>query len=151
MLKLTIISFCTLAKQLVYYKFGSNFGQIFYDYSGNGNHGQNGNSISNITNDIIPTDRGAYYVGVSNYIMLPPNDKVPTPISLESTFSILLWVKPLDNRNYYITYRIKDASNYFFILKVDIGNILRTRIARDSYDSNTIDSTIGNINESNFY
>ena len=41
-LTLIFLSLRALASQIVYYKFGSNFGQAFYDYSGSGNHGQMG-------------------------------------------------------------------------------------------------------------
>ena len=52
-----IIILISLASNIVHYKFGSNFGQIFYDYSGFGNHGQNGASITTTTSDTVPANQ----------------------------------------------------------------------------------------------
>lgn len=149
MLRILLLVFLSLADNLVYYKFGSNFGQIFYDYSGKGNHGQNGISTSSTTADTTPTDRGAYFIGTS-YIMLPPNNVLSTAVSIGSTFSIIIWIKPLDNTDYYLTYRIYDASNFFYAFRLDVGNYIRSQIKRPSYDSGTRTATTGNIAEGNF-
>ena len=112
-------SFILLATstKLVEYKFGSNFGQIFYDYSELGNHGQNGASTSTTISDTIPTDRGAYFqTTTQSYIMLPPNDFVTTGLSIGSTFSLIMWIKSLDNSDYYLSMRYLDASNFVSIL-----------------------------------
>ena len=73
----------TKSSQLVYYKFGTNFGQVFYDYSGSGNHGQNGASTLVDNSDTIPTKTGAYF-STSNecFIKLPPNSIKSSSISL---------------------------------------------------------------------
>jgi hypothetical protein len=108
------------ASQLVHYKFGSNFGQIFFDYSGSGNHGQNGQSIDSDSCDTIPFDRGAYFSAVNNkYILLPPNDIKSTPFYLMSSFSIIIWAYFMqDGHNCYLTYRIAANGNYLYIYRM---------------------------------
>jgi hypothetical protein len=79
------------ASKIVEYKFGINFGQVFYDYSDSFNHGQNGQNISTTTSDTIPTDRGAYFTSSFNsYIKLPPNEKVSSSLSIGSIFSQII-------------------------------------------------------------
>lgn len=95
-LQFIILAFHVLAVRIARFKFGSNFGEIFYDYSGYMNHGQNGESIYNKNQDTIPTDRGVYFVNEA-YITLPPNEINPSPIDLGVTFSIVQWIKPYDN------------------------------------------------------
>ena len=57
-----IFQLCTLGlASLVEYRFGRNFGSKFYDYSGNGNHGLNGDGSS--PSMVMSTDRGIYLNG----------------------------------------------------------------------------------------
>ena len=140
------------SSKLVEYKFGSNFGQIFYDYSESGNHGQNGASTSTTVSDTLPTDRGAYFqTSTQSYIMLPPNDFVSTGISIGSTFSLIMWIKSLDNTDYYLSMRYLNANNFVSIIRVDVGNTLRTQIKRTGYDSGVLTGiTAGNLKEGKF-
>ena len=109
---------------LINYKLGKNFGQVFFDYSGSGNHGQNGNSIELDDHDTVATDRGAYFRDTkNNYIMLPPNQKNSKAIKLANLFSIIIWIKPLDTFDYYLSYRYYDNLNFFWVMRIDIGNI----------------------------
>ena len=99
------------------YRFNQNFGQVFYDYSGLGNHGQNGESHLNTLGDTLPTDRGAYFSSsFSDYIMAPPNSFVSSSFNLGSTFSILFWCMSFDSANYMLTYRSSDIG---FLLNVE--------------------------------
>ena len=84
---------------ILQYNFGSsslassnpNFGQIFYDASGNNLFAVNGNSSSLDIYDTTPTDRGAYFSSSAyNKITLPPNDFITSAFNLGSTFSILM-------------------------------------------------------------
>ena len=63
--------------KIVEYQFITNFGSMFYDYSGNGMHGANSGTV--------PTDRGAYFSGTSSNIVLPPNTYVSSNLVLGST------------------------------------------------------------------
>ena len=94
---------------LVHYKFGSNFGQIFYDYSGNGNHGQNGDSTDQDEKDTIPDSRGAYFKDNNRFIRLPYNSIKDEALSLGSQFSILMWFYHSDVEPYN-TFLIKRAN-----------------------------------------
>ena len=124
------------SSKLVEYKFGTYFGEIFYDSSGNGNHGQNGASISTTVGNTVPTDRGAYFkYSTDSYIKLPPNEVKTTSLSLTSTFSIVMWVLVLDLSNYYLTYRGLDSTKYFYIERKDYGNYLLSRLVKPNFDS----------------
>ena len=50
-----------LLATLVEYKFWSNYGELFYDYSGNSYHGINGQNTNDSTKNVYYTDRGAYF------------------------------------------------------------------------------------------
>lgn len=52
------------------YHFYKNVGGTFYDYSGNGYHAVNGNSVTADANDVVHTDRGAYFDGVAGYVAI---------------------------------------------------------------------------------
>ena len=123
------------SSKLVEYKFGYNFGQIFFDYSGKGNHGQNGISPSSTTADTKPTDRGAFFSdSTSDYIMLPPNSVVTSGLALGSTFSITMWCLNFDTRNYIYTYRGSDI--YFISLgRQSNGNKHRAHVKTINYNS----------------
>ena len=75
-IKLIIIS-KFFVSSIVNYKFGSNFGQIVYDYSNSGNHATNGYYMTSDMHDTLSTDRGAYFLDQNRLIRLPPNEKVP--------------------------------------------------------------------------
>jgi hypothetical protein len=117
-LVLILLLSTSLSTNVVYYKFGSNFGQIFYDYSGMGNHGQNGESITSNIKDTIPTDRGAYFdLSTNTYIKLPPNNIKTSSLQLGSTFSIVMWFRPsyvASDTEYYLTKRFKDSNNFLY-------------------------------------
>ena len=108
------------ASNLVNYKFGSNFGQIFYDYSGTGNHGENGITLGSDANDTRPIDRGAYFDTQNKIINLPPNNIKSDPLKLGAYFSIITWVYPMySSLDPAITCRYKINLEEFFILRFD--------------------------------
>ena len=76
MFTLILIISLSLSSKVAEYKFGINFGQIIYDYSGNGRHGSNLHFKS--------TDRGVYFDGSANSITLN-NPRLP------KTCSIIFW------------------------------------------------------------
>ena len=83
--------------------------------------------------------------------MLPPNDFVSTGISIGSTFSLIMWIKSLDNTDYYLSMRYLNANNFVSIIRVDVGNTLRTQIKRTGYDSGVLTGiTAGNLKEGKF-
>ena len=107
-LKLIILS-KTFASNIINYKFGSNFGQVFYDYSGSGNHATNGYYIYSDYYDTYSSDRGAYFQYQDRLIRLPPNDLVTNQLNLNSGFSILMWFYSFElYYDYYITWRFKN-------------------------------------------
>ena len=61
MLLLVICSPTILLAALVEYKFWFNYGELFYDYSGNSHYGRNGPSEYDTTKNVYYTDRGAYF------------------------------------------------------------------------------------------
>lgn len=52
------------------YRFYGDTGGVYYDYSGNGYHAVNGQMTLPDSNDVLQTDRGAYFDGISSYIKL---------------------------------------------------------------------------------
>jgi hypothetical protein len=127
----------TFASNLVAYKFGINFGQVFWDFSGSRNHGQNGESISSSLFDTVPTDRGAYFSRFSeSFIQLPPNEINSNPISLSSVFTLFIWLHPFDEFDYFLSYRINESSkSFFYLMRKQHGNSLKTRINKVNFDS----------------
>jgi hypothetical protein len=89
------------------YEFGTNFGAVFYDYSGNGRMGVNGASwltASTSSTAGTYTDRGLY-LSNTQYVTLPPNDYVTTGFHLGSTFTVTTWIN---------TNHIYKSENYIF-------------------------------------
>ena len=132
-----ILILISSASNIVYYKLSSNFGQIFYDYSGSGNHGQNGDSTTTTTSDTIPTRRGAYF-SLTSFIMLPPNSVNTISMTLGPDFSLAMWFMTQDNSDYYLSYRHKGSSEYFYVQRKDEKNCLNARIKRTDFDSNVV-------------
>ena len=125
-----------MSLNVVTYKFGNNFGQVLYDYSGISNHGQNGESLIDDTTDTKPTNRGAYFSSqYKTFIKLPSNLMKTTPIVLGSTFSLVMWFVCLKESNYYLTYRGIDSSNFFYIQRDNSDNTFRSRIRSSDLDS----------------
>ena len=75
--------------KLVEYRFGVNFGQVFYDYSENSLYGINGVSSTTLTSDTLATDRGAYFAEGTEVVTFPPNDKSSINFLLPSQYSII--------------------------------------------------------------
>ena len=126
---LALLVLNVISNNILTYKFGKNFGQIFYDYSELGNHGQNGQNLDSDTADTKPTSRGAYFSNVNTtYIMLPPNMVKTDPIVLGPTFSLIMWFTSLEEGEYYLSYRIKDNSNYFYIKRENEDRTLKIEI-----------------------
>lgn len=123
----------TIASNIMNYKFGSNFGQAFYDYSGSGNHGVNGNSSKKDPYDILSIDRGAYFSIQHLYIKLPPNDIVPKSLELNGDFSILMWFNTNEHpSDYYITWRTNSDSSNFLAVTRTTSNSFNTRLRQPS-------------------
>ena len=123
-----------LATKIVEYTFGTNYGQVFHDFSGNSRDGVNGASSATSSEDTIATDRGAYF-GNGNYqITLPANDQQASAFSLPSTFTIAAWIFPF-NVNGLIFYRYKDSNDYFYLTRTTTGNALVGRIVISGTDS----------------
>ena len=106
----------SLASKIVEYRPSINFGQVFYDFSGNKNHGVNGVDSTSTTSDVFSTDRGAYFGGAS-VITMPPNDQVPTAIYLSPVYSVVIWVNLFSKNSflYFDYYQPSDLCLYIHI------------------------------------
>ena len=137
--------------KLVEYRFYNNYGQIFNDYSGNNWTAVNGISSSDLTDDIIATDRGAYfgYWSVQNWaegggsiytgITLPKNDVITTKFALPPIFSMIIWcnfVNLYNKANIFTKYL--DVNHKFFIRLTIEGKIELSY--KDSDKSNSLTS-----------
>ena len=117
------------------YRLGSNYGQIFRDYSNNGRHAVNGESSLTTTYDTLPTDRGAFITNGVNYILFPANDVNSTSFNLPSTFSIILWLNTKATSGLiFRRYKVGDPTTYMSIQKADRDK-LSFRIIYNGVDS----------------
>ena len=125
MVKLFLILFyhSTLGNKILEYRPSVNFGQIFYDYSGNSQTAVNGDSSSTTNDDTFPTDRGAYFFGTSGVITMPPNDLITAPIYLPSAFTVLMWVYTT-NYEGYLYCSVHDNDSNFVCINVSSSNNL---------------------------
>ncbi|OMJ83265.1 hypothetical protein SteCoe_15853 [Stentor coeruleus] len=143
----------SLSGKILEYKFGTNFGQIFYDYSGNNWHAVNGDNSSTSYNDTKPTDRGAFFVkDQQNRITLPPNDYVTSYFNLGSNFSIVMWVMTGDSYDYTIFNRF--TSNVSHMLKIkrsSSADRIWIRFKQNNDDPGTAFSSANAFVSSNLY
>ena len=93
MFLISILLQVTIGAKLVEYKFYKNYGQIFYDFSGNSRHGVNGIGTNVDSDDVICTDRGALFTATSDKVIVPPNNVDSRSFELPSTSSIVFWRK----------------------------------------------------------
>jgi hypothetical protein len=92
-----ILALSTLSfGKIVEYQLSKNYGQVFVDYSGNNNHGVNGDSHTTVSKDTMPSDRGAYYTNSQIAITTPYNTLVNTELTLTQPFTLLCWVNVKD-------------------------------------------------------
>lgn len=122
---------------LVEYRLGYNYGQVFHDFSENSQTGVNGDSSETTDYDTYFTDRGAYFGGDSQRITLPLNDKTSTSLLLPSTFAISFWVLSEDTSGV-IFYHYKDENNYFYLERFLTGKKIEFRLQIDNYDSTSL-------------
>ena len=120
--------------ELVTYKFGYNYGQVFHDYSLNYHSAVNGISSAVDSADIVATDRGAFFAGGSNQITLPANDQVSTAFSLPGIFTIVLWIFPEASGSTVFT-RYLSASSYIYMRIDSPNNKFIARIILNNQDS----------------
>jgi hypothetical protein len=90
-LLLSLLWFKVFSNAVVQYKFGLNYGQVFFDYSPNGRNAVNGYSYQDTNRDTTATDRGAFFSDRTNVISLPSNDWHTASFLLPSTFTINIW------------------------------------------------------------
>ena len=141
-----------LATSLIDYQFNQNFGQIFTDYSSNSNYGVNGALSTSASKDTIPTDRGAYFPDCESYITLPKNDVATSNFYFGSTFTMYLWILPLDSCSYYIFYRSCAAcNNYFYLARNHSTGSLIARVVYGSYDTGVHTSSSNSVPGRNTY
>lgn len=141
-----------LCSKIVEYKFENNFGQIFYDFSGNNRYAVNGESSSTTIYDTKPTDRGAFFSKDSeNRIKLPPNDIETSNFYLPSTFSIVMWVMVGNSYDYTIFSRYFDEFNSITKIKSSkTDNAISIRFKCKLSETNSIFGPINSISSGRF-
>ncbi len=122
------------------YLFDEGRGQVLYDYSGNGNHGQLGSTPEADTNDPLWTPQGLEFDGVDDYVDCG-NSKT-LQITQDLTMQLAVYI-PADI-----------ASTSFFMSKrydgeYEIGYLADNGLAYRQWASST--STIVNLNFINFF
>ena len=111
MVALVLLRICVaLASKWVEYKFGLEYGDSIYDYSGNSRHGTNGGLNTNYKAKM--TDRGMYFAGSKSHISVPDSYSGP---HLGSSFSIVIWSMPRVQDGYIFVRGPGSASNHISI------------------------------------
>jgi hypothetical protein len=118
-----------LCDHLIEYKFGLNYGEVFFDYSRNGKEAVNGESYLTSTYNTIATDRGSYFN--NSKITLPYNDIVPSWFLLPSQFSLSIWM--LSANTGCIFSRFLDNNNYISIENANNNIVFRYSFRGTSY------------------
>ena len=91
---LSLLVLLAQSSKIVEYRFYKNYGQVFFDYSGNFNHAVNGQDINTTNLDVMSCDRGIFFNDNTQKITLPPNNASLDSITFSQTFTILFWVMP---------------------------------------------------------
>ena len=118
----------SLSSKLLEYRPSINFGQVLFDFSGNGLHAVNGDASTSTTNDVFCTDRGAYFGGANQVITMPSNDVVPTPLYFPSVYSVIMWAYVFSYSSIlYLDYN--NPNTNFVVINTMTGGGLRLCIA----------------------
>ncbi|OMJ72117.1 hypothetical protein SteCoe_29526 [Stentor coeruleus] len=148
---IVLVLFLVSGNILLEYRFGSNYGPVVVDKSGNNNYGVSGFHYEyyESLNEVLFTDRGVYLSGIS-FIKPPYNDKEKFYFILPSTFSIIMWVLPQDSEGK-ILYKLHNSDYYFYIHRSRIKNCLRIRFVTKGEDPGDLDSADNTFSHSIFY
>lgn len=123
---LAIILSMAYSQILLDYRFGKNYGETFYDFSGNKNHGINGNGIASYK--VKSTDRGIFLTQGINFITIPSNFSYP------SIYAVNFWI--MSNSTNGLIF-VKNSKNYYYNLgKLDQVNSIAS--TENSTNSNTL-------------
>ena len=134
------------------YRLGTNYGQVFRDFSNNGRHAVNGQSSTTTYGDTFPTDRGAFTFNDVSYIKLPSNDITSASFNLPSTFSIIIWTMCRDDSGRILTrYKTTDTQNYFYLQRLRSSNKLLFRILYLGADSGVLSGSTDSSLNRKFY
>ena len=129
------------------YRFGVNFGKIFFDYSANSLEAINGIDLIDSSKMTISTDRGAYFSVGDSRISLPSNDISQYP-TYPSVFSLVFWAN-FQDYSYYIFSR-SSSVNFIKISRYSTQNQLSLHIKTPYFDSTELFSPISSLPPSNF-
>lgn len=136
-----LLAFCFILKglgKILEYRFGENFGEIFFDFAGNGQFGVNGEDVGSRNKNTVPTDRGAYFSVGDSRVTLPTNELVssnPYP----AAFSIVFWGL-FEDFTYFIFSR-SSSTNFIKIRRNTINNQLSLHILTPLYDSTELSAS----------
>lgn len=121
------------------YRFSTARGQIIEDISGNAYHAVSGSSLDTELDDVVFTDRGAYFE--DSLILMASPSITQTSLVLPSDFTLIMWIFPLSangalfssgyNLNLYLSgnklcHHLVDSSSTECHLDVTIGSNLYT-------------------------
>ena len=106
----------SLAFCQVLFHFGLRYGQVYIDHYGNSSK----TALSGLTAlkddyDIIPTDRGAYFISDNSTIKPYPNEKYNFYSRIEFKFTIACWIMSTGSEVGRIYTRVKNSKEYFII------------------------------------
>ena len=130
----------------VAYNFYENYGNTYYDVSGNYRHAVNGNSPEEDSQDTLPTDRGAYYDpdSMSSLIYIPKLDAEGGKISFKDTLSIHMWVKlqksSSSSSGFVIFERVEQEKGLVIFYDFDDGFQIKSSDSADNTEESESDS-----------
>ena len=135
-MEILVLCFPTiLLAALVEYKLWLNYGELFYDYSGNSHSGINGFSINDTTKNVYYTDRGAYFDSQS-VVFVKEFTFYPNPTT------VIIWMNANtnDGRVYSkwdpnFCLLVKKVSGSIDLIHNDNGVITKSSSSADSWTS----------------
>ena len=116
---LSFLLLSTAFSQILEYRFLSNFGEVFLDYSGNSNHGVNGFLTSTTEGNVAYSDRGIYFTGLSEFVKLPANEVALTNFKLAESFCIEFWIMLVSTNPGFLFLRENSEKNLISVKVVE--------------------------------
>lgn len=119
-----------------------NYGQVFHDFSENALPSVNGISSLDVVNDILYTDRGSFFNGNSDQMLLPPNNNASLNFVIPPTFSVILWLMSFPSDGL-IFQRYGSSSNYFYFNRKQSAKSLQVCVKTSTINTGVL-STASN-------
>ena len=127
------ISISVVFSQVLFH-FGLRYGQVYIDhYANSPRTAISGLTASKDANDIVPTDRGAYFINDISLVKPYPNEKFYFYSQAHFTFTIACWIMTTGSEEGRIYSRVKNGEEYFYISHTPATGVINFAMANSSY------------------